>query len=130
MSAIYHQKFFYRVETAHSFFAQFITMLYSCSYADTLFLCGDFNARIGKDNKVIEGFDDIIKRVVIDDVENPRGDVYVDLMRDMQFCTVNGKITPEYDNYTFLAYRGKYVIKSLSPNLNKKIIQGLRFFLK
>ena len=105
-------------------------MLYSCSYADTLFFCGDFNVGIGRDNEVIEDIGDIIKLIVIDDVENPRGDVFVDFMRDMQLCTVNGKTTPEYDNYTFLAYRGKSVIKSLSPNLNTKLVRGLRFFLK
>ena len=60
------------------FFAHSITMLCSCSYADTIFLRGDFNARIGKDNDVIEGIADIIKRIVIDYVKNPRGDVFVD----------------------------------------------------
>ena len=101
------------------FFAHLITKLCSCSYADTTFLLGDFNARIGKYNDVIEGIADIIKRIVIDYVKNPRGYVFVDFLRDLQLCTVNGGITPEYDYYTFLSSRGKSLVDYiLTPLIN------------
>ena len=40
-------------------------------------------------------------------------------LRDLQLCTVNGGITPEYDNYTFLSSRGKSLVDYImTPLIN------------
>ena len=85
-------------------------MLYTCNYADTVFVCCDFNARIGEENDVIHNIDNVAQRVVLDEIKNPRGDVFTDFLKDMQLCVINGRVTPQNDNFTFVSTHGRSVV--------------------
>ena len=95
---------------ATAWFAHLMAMLYTCNYADAIFDCGDFNARIGKENDIIHNIDSVAQRVVLDQTKNPRGDVFTDFLKDMQLCVVNGRVTTQNDNFTFVSTRGRSVV--------------------
>ena len=48
-----------------SLFAHMISHLYLNHQADALFICGDFNGRVGNMSDVVEGIDDVPKTIYI-----------------------------------------------------------------
>ena len=93
------------------FFAHLIAKIYACSYADCIVLGGDFNARIGNLKDIIESEDvGIPDRIVLDHQRNEQGPSFIDFLNDIRFCVVNGRITPDLDNFTFVSPRGKSVV--------------------
>ena len=83
------------------FFSHFVNELYTYSYADSMFICGDLNARIGNKCDHIMDIDDIPPRISIDEIVNWHGKSLL----DSKFCILNGRICPENDKYTFLSSR-------------------------
>ena len=63
-------------------------------------LCGDFNARIGHLSDCINGLDDVSNRKVLDDGKNPQGEEFVEFLREMNLCVLNGRFDVSNDNYT------------------------------
>lgn len=92
------------------FFSHLVNELYTYSYADSIFICGDLNARIGNKCDHIMDIDDIPPRISIDEIVNGHGKSLLDFTRDSKFCILNGRLCPENDNYTFLSSRGKSVV--------------------
>ena len=92
------------------FFAHLVSEVYTYSYADSVYLCGDFNARIGNKSDHIDNIDDIPPRRNIDDVINAHGHSLLDFVLDTKLCILNGRLSPEHDNYTFLSSRGRSVV--------------------
>ncbi len=94
-----------------SFFSHLITQLYMQQQADLIFLCGDLNGPISNMNDVNAEVDDVhLKRHVIDKVKAGHGQEIIDFVRDSKLAIVNGRITPEKDNYTFVSSRGRSVV--------------------
>ena len=73
-------------------------------------LAGDFNARIGSKDYFITYIDTIPKRISIDKTTNAYCDVFIDFSKDMKLCTLNGRITPEFNNYICINTMGNSVI--------------------
>ena len=44
--------------------------MYTCNYADGMYLCGDYNARVGRGSDIINDVDDLPDRKIIDNVKN------------------------------------------------------------
>ena len=84
--------------------------MYTCNYADGMYLCGDYNARVGRGSDIINDVDDLPDRKIIDNVKNSHGDVLLEFLRDTQNCILNGRLTADFDNYTSLSTRGKSVV--------------------
>ena len=85
-------------------------MLYRHSESDYLFICGDFNARIGDRNDCLLN-PDVPPRRVIDSNKNSQGSKLLSFLGDMHCCILNGRITPELDDFTSLAsHKGKVVV--------------------
>ena len=84
--------------------------MYTCNYADGMYLCGDYNARVGRGSDIINDVDDLPDRKIIDNVKNSHGDVLLEFLRDTQTCILNGRLTADFDNYTSLSTRGKSVV--------------------
>lgn len=63
-----------------------------------IFICGDFNSRIG-DMQDIEGVDDIQCREDLDYNVNKYGHLLIDVLQSSNMCTLNGR-NNSVDNYT------------------------------
>ena len=72
-------------QNATLFFSNIISLLYACDDADAVYLCGDFNARVGNGKDIIEGLDDLDlpDRKVLNATKNSHGDALLEFMRDM-----------------------------------------------
>ena len=81
------------------FFGHLISQIYLYSTTNTVIICGDLNARIGKDLDVAL-FDNIAKRKIIDSVKNSYGDNLIDFLKEVKFCVAKGCVTPHLDNFT------------------------------
>ena len=74
-----------------------MSTLYKISDSNPIVICGDLNARVG--NKV-EKLEITQKRTSIDKVTNNHGKNLMTFLEDSDNCILNGRITPEQDNFT------------------------------
>jgi len=92
------------------FFTHMTNTLYSCSDFDHIVICGDFNARIGNLRDSIVEIDCIPHRNVIDLVKSGHCVSLIEFIKDAQLCILNGRITPDNDDFTCVSTRGKSVV--------------------
>ena len=90
------------------FYATLLEQVYSYQNEGRLFICGDFNSRVGDASEYIEGVDDVMSRDVIDYTVNNNGDLLIDFMVDSGLCMVNGRVG--HNNFTHVSHRGKSVV--------------------
>ena len=95
---------------ADNFFTHLTSQLYLYVDYEYVFLCGDYNARVGDMCDNIQEVDEVVERCVIDHVKAGHGESFVEFLRDSKLCIVNGRITPEYDNFTCISGKGKSVV--------------------
>ena len=93
-----------------SFYGHLISQMYLNSFAENIFIAGDFNARIGSRLDFIEDLDTINKRCVLDTSVNSYCEAFLEFIKDVKMCIVNGRVTPKYDNYTCLNRNGCSVV--------------------
>ena len=84
--------------------------MYLNSFAENIFLAGDFNARIGGRLDFIEYLDTINERCALDKTVNSYCDAFLEFIKDVKMCIVNGRVTPKYDNYTCVNRNGCSVV--------------------
>ena len=77
---------------------------------DSIVLFEDFNARVGKVNDYNCEFDEIRSRMVIDEVCNKNGQLFIDFLNDSKFCVLNGRFGEQSTQYTSISTRGKAVV--------------------
>ena len=88
-----------------------MSQLYINNDADAIFICGDLNARCGNGIDTLLDDSDIPERHVMDTCTvNLYGEKLIDFVRDMTLCIVNGRVSPEKDNYTSISNRGRSVV--------------------
>ena len=84
--------------------------IYRNSEADTILICGDFNARIGN-NSDIQSWDDMSPRQVIDSTHNAQGEKLLTLVNNIKGCINNGRVTPEHNDFTSVTgHKGRSVV--------------------
>ena len=93
-----------------SYFAQLISLIYAAVNSDLTLVCGDFNARVGKKLDYIPDIDDVPVRKVLDEKVNNHGEAMLEFLKDTKLCVVNGRVTSESDNFTYISTRGKSVV--------------------
>ena len=92
-----------------AFFAHILGDIYSNCDCDAIYLCGDFNARIGT-SRDISDFDVIPERSVLDNFVNQHGHSFVEFLNEAKFCTLNGRFDTNDDNYTSVSSKGNAVV--------------------
>ncbi len=93
-----------------AFFAQLISLVYSTMNSDLTILCGDFNARTSDQLDYIPNVDDLLQRKCLDKTKNNHGESLIDFLKDTKMCILNGRITPDLDNFTCISSKGKSVV--------------------
>ena len=84
-----------------------IDMYKNCN-VDTILVSGDFNGRIGNKS---DSFDCTVPRTILDHTTNPQGLKLINFINDVKGCVVNGRVTPQLDDYTSCtAHKGKSVV--------------------
>ena len=97
-------------------FAHLVNQLYIYSDIEHIYLCGDFNARVGNKVDFIPDIDNLPPRRNIDTQSNTFGDALIDFLKDTKFAILNGRISPGLDNYTSISNRGNAVVDYILSN--------------
>ena len=58
----------------------------------------------------INSVDSLRSRVTIDPTTNRHGDAFVEFLHESKMCVLNGRVTPEFDNFTSISTRGSAVV--------------------
>ena len=75
----------------NAFYDTILTSVYEYQSLGTIFVCGDFNSRIGDSSDFIEGIDVVPNRDIVDCTNNDYGAVLVDFLINSNFCVLNGR---------------------------------------
>ena len=81
---------------------------------DFCLFMGDINAWCGNEADIVTIIGkDISDRFSIDDMKNSRGTVFSDFLKSVNYCILNGRITPDLDNFTCISHKGRSVVDYL-----------------
>ena len=113
-------------------FNNLVIEIYSETETDNISLCGDFNARVGRKADVLN-CDIMPERRIVDHETNKRGDRLLTFIKDIKGCIVNGRITPENDDFTSVtSHKGRAVVdycltrqSDLNSITNMQVISSL-----
>ena len=95
---------------ATDFCSHLLGQVYLSSDKDAVFVCGDFNSRIGEMSDIISDIDGIPHRTVIDKNINQHGHAFVDFLIDLKMCVLNGRFFEGCDNFTSVSTRGRSIV--------------------
>lgn len=97
-----------RVNDPDIFYSTLLEQVYAYQNEGRLFICGDFNSRVGDAAEYIEGVDDVRPRDVIDHSTNTNGDLLIEFLVDCGMCMVNGRVG--HNDFTHVSHRGRSVV--------------------
>ena len=92
------------------FFEHLLQLCYMYESCDDLVLFVDYNARIGKLADYIADIDEITPRTAIDYTVNKHGQRFVEFLQEAKIGVVNGRVTPDLDNFTSVSSKGSAVV--------------------
>ena len=92
------------------FLGHLIVQLYLYNECSQVYICGDFNGRIGNLSDVVEGIDSLPSRNILDNVIHGHGEALIGFLQDAKLCTLNGRLSPENDNFTCISPKGISVV--------------------
>jgi len=82
---------------AEEFFDNLLGNIHKIIDSNPIIICGDFNARVGN---TMERNDALINRTTIDNTSNSHGKKLLTFLEDSDCCILNGRVTPEKDEFT------------------------------
>jgi len=95
------------------FFDHLLQIMYRVCDSDFIIVGGDFNGRIGTEDDYIVNIDAVGPRNPIDKERNKHGAALLEFLKESKLCTINGRITTQFDNFTSVSGRGKAVVDYL-----------------
>ncbi|VDI44476.1 Hypothetical predicted protein, partial [Mytilus galloprovincialis] len=111
-----------RGNIAQEYYDVLLSQIYLYSGCSNLFVCDDFNGRIGNLQDFDDNIDFIPEKSSIDDVRNAFGNYFLDFIKDAKLCVLNGRLEKDSDNYTYVSKTGKSVVDYIAvpyADLNK-----------
>lgn len=114
-----------RGQHVDEFFDHLTGIVYLYSNADCLLFCGDINGRISDLNDIIVNIDNVNVRKPIDFTKNRHSESFAEFLREAKLCVLNGRISPEYDNFTSISTKGKAVVDYIfTPQSNIELFNS------
>ena len=92
------------------FFGHMLSIIYQYNFVDTFFICGDFNSRLGGKLDYIESIDSCSPRQILDKTVNKHGECFLEFLKNANSIVANGRITPDFNDYTSVTVKGKSVV--------------------
>ncbi len=92
------------------FLGHLISQLYLHNYCSQIYICGYFNGRIGNLSDVVEGIDSLPNRNVLDKTVHGHGEALIGFMQDAKLCSLNGRLSPENNNFTYISPKGLSIV--------------------
>ena len=84
-----------------SFYGHLLSQIYFHNYVDCVFICTDNNGRTGDTQDYMSDVDaDMIPRKIINEDKNRHGESFIDFLLECKLCIVNGRVSPEFENFT------------------------------
>ena len=112
---------------SQAFFDHLTNLMYRTNDFDFCLYLGDINARCGNESDLVTLVDNshIGTRSCIDDVKNPRGPVFIDFLKSVNYCLLNGRVNPDMDNFTCISHKGRSVVDYMFvPHENLSYIES------
>lgn len=95
-----------------AFYCSLLEQVYAYqNVASKMYICGDFNSRVGDESDFIEGVDEVRPRDILDYTCSSNGDLLIDFMVDCGLCMLNGRIG--VNGFTHISHRGKSVVDNV-----------------
>ena len=85
-------------------------MIYILHDCEDVFVAGDFNGRTGNYPDFIEDIDELPGRQNVDIVKNKHGSALLEFAIDTRYAILNGRITPDRNNFTSVSINGTSVV--------------------
>ena len=95
---------------SNSFYNHLLSQIYAHANISKVFICGDLNSRVGNLSDSVDGVDLLGPREVLDSAKNGHGDSFVDFLHETKMCVINGRVTPQFDDYTSISSKGRAVV--------------------
>ena len=106
------------------FYSHLVQFIYGVDVSDII-ICGDLNSRIGNLSDIIDDFDQLPERLVIDKHINQHGRSLIEFLQESRFCVLNGRINPENNAYTCVTSRGSSCVDCfLIPQHSFRLFQN------
>lgn len=87
--------------------------MYTFSEVDAVYTCGDLNSHIVGLEDCINDVDNATPRANLDTVLNKHVEILLEFLKDSKCCILNGRISPEKDNFTSISTKGKEVVDNI-----------------
>ena len=84
-----------------------------------LYICGDFNSRCGSLDDFIRGVDVVSDRQILDLTLNKYGELFIDLLINMNMCMLNGRSDPLRNGFTSVSTKGCSVVDYCAVSYDK-----------
>lgn len=92
------------------FFEYVLSLIFDYNDCDLSIIGGDFNARVGKLHDYIDFVDEKVERTSIDSTVNSHGKEFIQFLIESGYNMINGRITPQFDNFTSISIKGRSVV--------------------
>lgn len=93
----------------NTFYDNILASIYEYQDIGTVFICGDFNSRIGDTSDFIEGIDNVPNRDIVDFTCNEYGSVLINFLVNSNYCVLNGRNCTKND-FTCVRPQGSSVV--------------------
>ncbi|CAG2193097.1 unnamed protein product [Mytilus edulis] len=99
-----------RGNLAQDFYDSLLSQMYLYSNGNPIFICGDFNGRVGS----LKDFDDMIdcipERKIVDEIKKSFGEHLINFLKDTKCCMLNGRGENVKNNFTYVSNLRKSVV--------------------
>ena len=97
---------------SQEFFDYLTNIIFRLNDFDLCLYLGDVNARCGRESDVVAVIDGnrLLDRRITDETKNTRGPIFMDFLKSVNCCLLNGRVTPDLDNFTCISHKGRSVV--------------------
>ena len=97
---------------SQGFYDYLTNIVFKLEDFDMCLFMGDMNERCGNESDMVSVIDgnSISSRNIIDETKNSPGPNFMDFLKSVNYCLINGRISPDMDNFTCISHKGRSVV--------------------